>query len=80
MRHWNILVGGRISSKQTEHSNSLSKLDRSCSSISNPAKFPKLEAPLSMLSMPPDPKGLDDTDDGPHATAAPEIFNFQFIS
>ena len=35
------------------------------------AKFPRLEAPLSMFNTPPAPKGFDDKDDGPHAIDAP---------
>ena len=37
------------------------------------ARFPKLDAPLSMLITPPAPKGFEDNDDGPHAMEAPEI-------
>ena len=66
LRHWNIFVGGRISSKQTEHSNSLSKLDLSRSSISIPDKLPRLEATFSVFKRPPATNGFEAPDKGPH--------------
>jgi hypothetical protein len=49
----------------------LSKLDLSRSSISIPDKFTRLDAPPSMLNIPPTPKGLEAAEEGPHVINGP---------
>ena len=60
--HWNILTGGLISSRQTEHSKSLSNMDRSVREAPRllpPPAPPRTDDPATPMEPPGPAAGVD---------------------